>query len=84
MEMFDIGEAAIDVALTQAMTTDLVGACIVDPARAGELTPPEVSSAHLEARARGTAGVRPIDKLMDDVVAAIERAIERRRKEEAA
>jgi hypothetical protein len=77
----DVGEAAIDVALTQAMAADLVCAAIVDPAKVGELTPLEMSSAHLEARRLGTAGIRPIDQLMADVIAQIEAAIERRRKD---
>jgi hypothetical protein len=77
---FDLGEAAVEIAVTQAMMIDLVGASIVGPTRVGELTPQEVANAHIAARAGGTAGVRPIDKLMDDVVARIERAIERRRK----
>jgi hypothetical protein len=81
MIRFDLGEAAVEIAVTQAMIIDLVGAGIVNPAMVGELTPTEVANAHIEARAHGIAGVRPIDKLMDDVVTQIERAIERRRKE---
>jgi hypothetical protein len=81
MMKFDVGEAAVEVAVTQAMIIDLVGAGIVNPAMVGELTPTEVANAHIEARAHGIAGVRPIDKLMDDVAAQIERAIERRRRE---
>jgi hypothetical protein len=81
MMKFDAGEAAVEVAVTQAMTADLVGAGILNPATVGEITPLEVANAHLEARAHGIAGVRPIDKLMDDVAAQIERAIERRRRE---
>ncbi len=84
MIRFDLGEAAVEIAVTRAMMVDLVGACIVDPATVGDLTPLEVANAHIEARARGMAGVRPIEKLMDDVAAQIESAIERRRKEKAA
>ncbi|SRR5258708_2385895 len=75
----DVGEAAIEVAIVQAMTADLVAACIVDPAKARDLMPIEVHTAHREALARGTPGVRPIYKLTYDVIAQIERAIVRRR-----
>jgi hypothetical protein len=83
-----MGAAAIDVAAMQAILVDLVGAGIVDPASAGGLTPAQVSNVHLDARARGTAGIRPLDKLLDDVVRLIEaaevRAMDRRHKGKAA
>jgi hypothetical protein len=67
----------IEAAMMRVMKADLDSAGVVVEWRVGESETLAMMACHAKARARGIAGVRSAEKLMDDVFAEVKAQIDR-------